>query len=282
MITVGVCTRMSQDDALGDLERGRRGVRQQLDDSQKLSSERGWLIGKVYEDNDISAFKGHRNRPAFDELLRDLADGIGDWEPVVDAAEWRQVIDLLDGRRKQKERAPHSTQPRHFLSGIARCGHYGRAMRPNPYAPGSSPAEKYGYRYQCRAADGGCGGMSRIGPLVDETVESAFLKRLRHLGNAARRDIEECVPTFEERRSALATRAAERFVELRTAEARRHARAQSLPALAEDWEGLPVAVKRSSLLEWVSHVVVHPAGRGKRFDPGLIEIRWRPSASRGI
>ncbi|MEU9209074.1 recombinase family protein [Streptomyces sp. NPDC048415] len=507
MITIGAYVRMSQDDDLDDPERRGEGVRRQLADCRALARERGWLIGKVYEDNDASAFKEDRRRPAFEELLKDLADGIidggiaydldrvarqpldlerlidvyvrspgplifatcvedvdladfegqqrarecvfaalqesrnmsrriarvnkaraetglahhggrrpfgwqrdgirvdpyeaelirqayrdilagdsisgvrrrwieagvtplrtkrsgeqprrlnhrsvrdrlinprlcgyrtyipqsvreslgrapwlpdhvvrdgqgepvsGDWEPIVTVKEWRRLVTLLGSRAKAKERASHCTSVRYLLSGIARCGRCGCPLRQNPYTSGSEQAARYGFRYQCRTADGGCGGVSRVGPLTDDTVQAALLDHLRSAAVRARQEVELCLPAapgswmearrllqelghawtrrsagslsleeFERERAEVATLTAERMVEIRAASARRESLAQSLPVVIARWAELPLAEKRSHIREWATDVFVHPTGRGSRFDPSRIEVRWRTGA----
>lgn len=46
------------------------------------------------------------------------------------------------------------------------------------------------------------------------------------------------------------------------------------PDALADWEELTMAEKRTRLKASVRAVIVHPVGRGKRFDPELIEIVW--------
>jgi DNA invertase Pin-like site-specific DNA recombinase len=247
-----------------------------------------------------------------DHIVRDRNGEpvLGDWKRIAEPVTWQKVVDLLDGRKKAKERAPHSTEVRYFLSGIVQCGICGTGMRPSSYLPGSRPAQQYGFRYVCRAADGGCAGVSRIGPMVDSCVQSQLLDHLRVLGETAERDIARWTPAspaaieqirtvegemrfvwglraadalpqaeFEERRHALRTQVAEHFVALRTVEAQRRRRAESLPALVETWDTLPVAARRRHFLQYATHAVIHPAGRGNRFDPALVEVGWRTDES---
>jgi site-specific DNA recombinase len=53
------------------------GVARQLEDCRRLARELGWSIGQEYVDNDLSAFSGKR-RPAYEQMLADLADGLRD------------------------------------------------------------------------------------------------------------------------------------------------------------------------------------------------------------
>ncbi|GAA3471323.1 hypothetical protein GCM10018965_058760 [Nonomuraea roseola] len=45
--------------------------------------------------------------------------------------------------------------------------------------------------------------------------------------------------------------------------------------VVEEWETLPIERKRALVRESISAVVVHPVGRGRRFDPDSVEILWR-------
>lgn len=58
---VAVYTRISRDDE-GDA----LGVTRQRDDCERLVDLRGWSVAKIYEDNDVSAFKRNVRRPEFE------------------------------------------------------------------------------------------------------------------------------------------------------------------------------------------------------------------------
>ncbi|MGW2579867.1 hypothetical protein ACWCYZ_00775 [Streptomyces virginiae] len=51
-------------------------------------------------------------------------------------------------------------------------------------------------------------------------------------------------------------------------------REDASPNLLKDWDGYSVSEKKQRLRQSIRAVMVHPAGRGKRFDPELIEIVW--------
>lgn len=76
-----------------DRSGARGGVGRQLEDCEKLCATRGWTVGGVYEDNDVSAYSG-RQRPAYARLMGDVADGLIDvvvaWHPD---RLWRSVIE---------------------------------------------------------------------------------------------------------------------------------------------------------------------------------------------
>ncbi len=66
---VGVYVRISSDPLLL-----RDGVERQRDDCLDECERQGWNVGDVYEDNDLSAYKGDV-RPEFERMLRDLRSG---------------------------------------------------------------------------------------------------------------------------------------------------------------------------------------------------------------
>jgi site-specific DNA recombinase len=74
--TAAVYVRISDDQA--DDETGHKrghGVKRQEADCRALAERRGWIVGGVYCDNDISASSG-KPRPAYQRMLADLAGGI--------------------------------------------------------------------------------------------------------------------------------------------------------------------------------------------------------------
>lgn len=68
---VGIYCRISQDDGSA------LGVKRQERDCRELAERRGWTVGRVYVDNDVSAYKAKR-RPAYRQLLEDLKAGAVD------------------------------------------------------------------------------------------------------------------------------------------------------------------------------------------------------------
>ncbi|MFJ8384708.1 recombinase family protein [Streptomyces sp. NPDC094438] len=230
----------------------------------------------------------------------------GDWEAIADPDEWQPAIDEIR-RRKEAYRdelaMEHDTSAKYLCSGIARCGKCMSPMWSNPYAKGTGAYEKWGFRYQCQSNHGGCGGVSRVGPPVDDLVETAFLLETRRgLGQdvARKEEVDESVhdarlkEIAEEIADATARRKAGRLSmsasldaieeleeerSLLTAQRgklalrKRRQKLLTVDALA-DWENLTMPEKRTRLKESIRAVVVHPAGRGKRFDPDLIEIVW--------
>lgn len=53
------------------------GVQRQIEDCQRLASERGWEAVATYTDNDISAYSG-KPRPGYKQLLADMRSGVID------------------------------------------------------------------------------------------------------------------------------------------------------------------------------------------------------------
>jgi site-specific DNA recombinase len=57
-----------------DAEGKSLGVQRQLEDCRRLAAERGWVVGREYVDNDISAYSG-KTRPGYEQMLTHLAGG---------------------------------------------------------------------------------------------------------------------------------------------------------------------------------------------------------------
>ncbi|MFE9338590.1 recombinase family protein [Streptomyces sp. NPDC007063] len=70
---VGIYTRISRDDEGDSL-----GVARQQQDCERLTDLRSWQAVKVYEDNDVSAFKRNVIRDDFELMLKDLRVGLID------------------------------------------------------------------------------------------------------------------------------------------------------------------------------------------------------------
>jgi DNA invertase Pin-like site-specific DNA recombinase len=70
---VGIYTRISRDD-----EGEALGVARQRQDCERLADLRSWQPVKVYEDNDVSAFKRNVVRDEFELMLKDLSTGLID------------------------------------------------------------------------------------------------------------------------------------------------------------------------------------------------------------
>ncbi|MFI6205945.1 recombinase family protein [Streptomyces sp. NPDC051041] len=234
----------------------------------------------------------------------------GDWEAPCSPDEWQAAVDEVKRRKEANKKGlksgKHDTTASHFLSGIARCGKCSSPMWANPYSKTKNPGAfaKYGFRYACLSNQGGCGGVTRVGPPVDELVETAFLLETRAtLGedvtkaeevdetvhDARLEEIKAEINDVNERRRAkrISTSQALDLIEELEAEReellskrgqlalQKRKKAMLSPDALADWEGLTMTEKRTRLKAAVRAVIVHPAGRGKRFDPELIEIVWQ-------
>lgn len=245
-------------------------------------------------------------RPWMPDFLvyKDGKPVMGDWEAVVSPEEWQACVATIEERKRARKevRGIHTTSTKYLLSGIARCGKCSFPLMSNQYSKGTTSYERYGYRYACLTTLGGCGGVTRVGPLMDDLVEQTFLLEVRRtLGMAAKeedidetkhdvrlaeigQEIEEVNERRRVKRISMGT-ALDMIEELegerdelnrqrRQLFALRVRRQNASPSLLEEWTGYTVSQKKSRLRESVRAVMVHPAGRGKKFDPSLIEVVW--------
>lgn len=60
-----------------DVEGKSLGVQRQLEDCRKLAADRGWVVGREYVDNDVSAYSG-KARAGYEAMCNDLAAGVRD------------------------------------------------------------------------------------------------------------------------------------------------------------------------------------------------------------
>ncbi|WP_223243072.1 recombinase family protein [Streptomyces sp. CBMA123] len=74
-IVVGGYARISDVGELGDGRDGKEGVVRQQDDVHVLLKGRGLTLGRMYVDNDLSAFKRRVFRPDYQDLIHDLEVG---------------------------------------------------------------------------------------------------------------------------------------------------------------------------------------------------------------
>ena len=99
---------------------------------------------------------------------------IGDWAPIVTPDEWRARVGTLEERRIRRQNHDFSKlHAKYLLSGIARCGVCGSRLY-RQVSVGDTV-----YRYLCPKREGGCGGIKRVGPPLDDLVESLFLEATR-------------------------------------------------------------------------------------------------------
>ncbi|MFE5971424.1 recombinase family protein [Streptomyces sp. NPDC056460] len=234
----------------------------------------------------------------------------GDWEAPCSTDEWWAAVDEIK-RRKEANKAglksgKHDTTASHLCSGIARCGKCSSPMWSNPYSrtKNAGAYAKYGFRYACLSNQGGCGGVTRVGPPIDDLVETAFLLETRATLPDAVAKAEEIDETVHDKRLGeiaaeiedVNRRRREKRISTSTAldmiedlegeretltskrgqlALQKRKKAMLSPDALADWEKLNMTEKRTRLKAAVRAVIVHPAGRGKRFDPDLIEIVWQ-------
>ncbi|MGH9195064.1 MAG: recombinase family protein [Acidimicrobiia bacterium] len=99
---VAVYTRISRDDEGEGL-----GVGRQREDCERLAELRCWNVAKVYEDNDLSAYKRNVRRPEFELILSDLGAGLIDGVVAYDLdrlarqpKDLERLIDLFEDRKR--------------------------------------------------------------------------------------------------------------------------------------------------------------------------------------
>lgn len=228
----------------------------------------------------------------------------GNWEAIVSPEEWQACVATIEERKKARSegRAVHTTSAKYLLSGIARCGKCSFPLMSNQYSKGTPSYERYGYRYACLTTLGGCGGVTRVGPPMEKLVEEAFLLEVRRsLGMAVKEeDVDETkhdvrLAEIDQEIEEVNTRRRAKRISMTTAldmieelegerdDLNRHRRQlvaakvrrqNASPSLLEEWKGYTVSQKKVRLRESIRAVMVHPAGRGRKFDPSLIEVVW--------
>ncbi|MDI3419492.1 recombinase family protein [Streptomyces luteolus] len=242
-----------------------------------------------------------------DHIVYD-ADGkpvMGDWETVCTPEEWAACVETVEERKSARatgDKPTHDTSEKYLLAGIARCGICSFPLTANWYQKGTSSYDRYGYRYACLSNLGGCGGITRVGPLVEEHVVELFFAELKKsLGmvhmerevdetkNDVRlaeisQEIEEVNGRRRAKRLSMSTAldVIEELEEERAKLARERTRLLASKVkpqnasedVLKDWKGYTIPEKKHRLRQSIRAVLIHPAGRGKRFDPELIEVVW--------
>lgn len=101
---VGIYTRISRDDE-GDA----LGVARQKQDCERVADLRTWQAVKIYEDNDVSAFKRNVVRDEFELMLKDLRAGLIDGIVAYDLdrlarqpRDLERLIEIFDERPKSE------------------------------------------------------------------------------------------------------------------------------------------------------------------------------------
>jgi DNA invertase Pin-like site-specific DNA recombinase len=259
------------------------------------------------------------------ELVRD-GDGNpvrGQWATILTPEEWTAVRAVFDSRkghfvsRDMKLGRPHPVDyrdHRFLLSGILRCG----CRRPDGTLCNTplrvNQKQRAGHHtYTCLSrAEGGCGGVSRRGDLVDLYVSEAVLSKLEEASFSAPTDDDgwsggDQLKAAQERLVELTKRwnagavtndlffkllgeLEQQIAGLRAEASKREAAARLRRSragtdvaeirrrwnLPEELGGLPISTKRTYIREALHAVIVHPAGKGRKtFDPDLLELIWQ-------
>lgn len=224
---------------------------------------------------------------------------MGEWQPIVTPDEWKACIATLEARRiNRRDHEFSRLHAKYLLSGIARCGECGSRLY------GKIQTGDTIHRYICVSREGGCGGVKRAGPILDEHVETLFLEATRiALGPVAHEDIDDTVydarlvelrdeikevmnrrkPNHPKRISTATALdlVAEMEVEIadltykaRALTAAKVKRQNDAPSLLAEWRSYTIDMKRDRLRRDISAVVVNKTRRGGRFNPEDIEIVW--------
>ena len=273
-----------------------------------LSGESMRSIVAAFNREGLPSPRGGRWEPATlrQILLRDRNAGLrrhqgtvigrGEWEPIYDLATHERVVALLtDPARRTNAGARIS----HLLTGIARCGLCGGAMRVIPeqtLQSGKRVQKKYG----CRV----CFKVSRKVNDVDAVVEAVILARLAEpdAASALATGDPEAAQTLQtqiESAHARLALAADAFADGElTGEQLRRVSAKLRPQIerwqaalaacaptpgfpelagadaAARWANAPIDVRRA-VVDALVAVTIAPQGSGRPFDPATVEISWR-------
>ncbi|KPM55360.1 hypothetical protein ACG83_08195 [Frankia sp. R43] len=221
---------------------------------------------------------------------------VGQWEPIISVEEWEALTAIIGDRTNGDAR--HNAR-RYLLTAILRCGLCGGAMRCCPPA-----GTRKSNTYQCYAVtNGGCGRVARNGPLTEQHVLAAVFAKVELETAQATADIapwgrqtelDDVRTTIEETNAAWTARPRridpqdyftvlsdlreqERgLVADRNAYQVAAAKAHSRPAdIRAEWDDYTLPHQRAIISEHLHAVVVHPAGKGKPFNPDLLELVWR-------
>lgn len=224
---------------------------------------------------------------------------IGDWTPIVTPDEWKACVANLEERR-DKSRTNEYTRlhAKYLLSGIVRCGECGTRMY-GRVLPGDKT-----YRYRCIPQEGGCAGITRIGPPLDDLVQRLFLEATRKdMGPVEHDDIDDSVydaqiaELREEIKEVMARRKAghpkriststaldlvsglekeitDLTYKARALTAAKVQRQHDTPSVLKEWDSYTIDMKRDHLRRDILAVVVNRAGKGAQFNPDHIEVVW--------
>lgn len=219
--------------------------------------------------------------------------GDGQWPAILEPETQARLVDVL---RDPRRRMQQGVEPRHLLSGIARCGVCGARLYSQPQVKG----DRRWLTYACR---NGARHVGRHAGRLDELIERVIIGRLSRPDAAAllvpsvdvdalRREADE----IRHRRAALTQLLGEGLADVVTGreqltrltaqledvQARIDAACGTSPAAAllgvddvrATWDALDVAGRRR-IVEALLDVAVLASGKGARFDPKDVRITWR-------
>ncbi|MCX5201515.1 recombinase family protein [Streptomyces sp. NBC_00237] len=211
----------------------------------------------------------------------------GVWEPVCTIEEWEAIGAVFQSRKVPG--ADRSTK--YLLSGIARCGICGHKMRGQRRKDGK-------HAYTCVANQpGACGKVSVVGEQTDELVRDlVWVDGERATGSlkleptawARAKELEDTETAIAALRAQWKAKEVSNstfifMVETleKDLDTLRHERAVFNANTAEleaksvnlrgSWKALTLEQRRRAIRHSLSAILVHPAGKGKRFDPSRLE-----------
>lgn len=229
---------------------------------------------------------------------------VGEWETINTPEEWEAVCAAIAERKQNK--AGQSLARKYLLSGIARCGLCKSKIRGQVNHKWQPDSKRAQYTYQCSKVNGGCGKVGRVGEPVDRLIARLVLQEQREKAATTAVPTEErwpkdgelesllldiaqlieaekaktitistllqLLPDKERKRDALKLERARFHKEQKQAEAK----GNTADLTEVEFFDLPIERQREIVLQSLTAVIVHPAGRGKRkFDPDLIDPVWR-------
>ncbi len=113
---------------------------------------------------------GPDGKPVLTLVTKDGRSVPGQWEPVLRPEQWEALCAVLAPRRPR----PGGVVTKYLLTGIGACGACGGPLRGLPRQRKVGPT----FAYQCHStANGGCGGVSVLGPSLDDLVTEAVFRR---------------------------------------------------------------------------------------------------------
>jgi site-specific DNA recombinase len=226
------------------------------------------------------------------ELMRDEA-GLpvkGEWQPILTEEQFDQLQVALAARRRSPS-ARWTSNRRHLLSGIARCGLCGSRLTGSKQTNGLLAYSCPVFRHLCRSK-----------PHLDEYVVNAVKEKaastsfdIEGWSDEEGQDVRRQIADLEQRKYEAAREFADgsvgadvlraivgtleaRISELRNSQVGRAAQTQAIEAVSFDLtrlEEMPLEEQHTAVSMFVERIIVHPVGRGRRFDPALVDIQWR-------